>query len=112
MLMKGKGKVRESTMNRVVTLMKEINEIRKVAPGPPPRPGLEWREDTKRWVRPQDPNFWGNVQAQRNQKQEAERQSASSDFWGQVQAQREAKERRAKEQEAWDNNARAQGLIP
>jgi hypothetical protein len=28
-----------------------INSANMTAPGPPPRPGLEWKEETKRWVR-------------------------------------------------------------
>ena len=40
-------------LRRFSSAMVEITELRKVAPGPPPRPGLEWKEETSRWVRPQ-----------------------------------------------------------
>ena len=30
----------------------EIQTIMKAPPGPPPRPGLEWKEETSRWIRP------------------------------------------------------------
>ena len=29
-------------------------ELTKAPPGPPPRPGLEWKEETRRWIRPQE----------------------------------------------------------
>lgn len=33
--------------------MAELRRVMKQgAPGPPPRPGLEWRSETHRWVRP------------------------------------------------------------
>ena len=28
--------------------------LRKAPPGPPPRPGLEWKEETHRWIRPEN----------------------------------------------------------
>ena len=30
-----------------------VNLLLKAAPGPPPRPGLQWKEETSRWIRPQ-----------------------------------------------------------
>ena len=34
----------------VTALLEEIRGLMKAAPGPPPRPGLEWKEETHRWV--------------------------------------------------------------
>ena len=30
--------------------VREVMDIKKAPPGPPPRPGLEWKEETHRWV--------------------------------------------------------------
>ena len=32
----------------------ETWELMKSPPGPPPRPGLEWKEETSRWIRPEE----------------------------------------------------------
>ena len=37
--------------NEDVSLSKSMM---KVAPGPPPRPGLKWKEETHRWIRPKE----------------------------------------------------------
>ena len=36
-------------------LLAEIITLRRVGPpGPPPRHGLEWKEETRRWIRPKE----------------------------------------------------------
>ena len=36
-------------------VLTQILSLRKAGPpGPPPRPGLEWKEETRRWIRPKD----------------------------------------------------------
>ena len=37
-----------------MTSLQLINEILKAPPGPPPRPGLKWHEETHRWIRPKE----------------------------------------------------------
>ena len=54
-------------MPKIYDILDRIqNRIAKAPPGPPPRPGLLWRERTHRWVRPQheidaDPSSVVNV---------------------------------------------------
>ena len=40
-------------MSKIAMLLLE-RELLKVPPGPPPRPGLKWKDETSRWVRPRD----------------------------------------------------------
>lgn len=39
----------EASVQKSITLSRLLM---KAPPGPPPRPGLEWREETSRWIRP------------------------------------------------------------
>ena len=41
-------------MNGLYILKKIDMLLEKSAPGPPPRPGLQWKEETSRWIRPQN----------------------------------------------------------
>lgn len=44
-----------NTIAEVLELAENYNMIlQKAAPGPPPRPGLAWKEQTHRWIRPRE----------------------------------------------------------
>ena len=38
--------------NTLHSVLDTIQELSKAPPGPPPRQGLEWKEETHRWIRP------------------------------------------------------------
>ena len=42
----------DKVIDHVNGVVERSRGIIKNAPGPPPRPGLEWKEETKRWIRP------------------------------------------------------------
>ena len=51
----------ESIQERVVYILDKVRVLELAPPGPPPRPGLDWKEKTHRWIRPQEeytPQRW------------------------------------------------------
>ncbi len=56
-----------------MTLIQDLQRIaRKGPPGPPPRPGLVWHEETSRWRRPEDMSEDDAQQAQEQMPQQQE----------------------------------------